>query len=504
VKPEHERMRRGLLRILGRGGFRRQVLTLLSGSGIALTVAYFTQPVLTRLYAPDAFGTSDYFGMLLAVFLTIGSLRYEDAVMTPRDDQEASAVLRLALLLTLGWALLLSVTVLWREPLCAALGVPGLAPWLWLLPLTLVLSKASRLMEAWLSRLKRFRPISVGQVAATSAVAGTRITAGVLASVPGPGGLIGGTAVGHMVTTLLYAPLVARLRPVLRSPEETRRPSPAWIARRYRRFAIYSMPAAFLNSIVTRLPVVLLPIYFSVTAVGLYGRAFLTLAVPLGLVGSAVAQVFFVHAGEAHRAGALGPLAGAVHRRLVLVGLFPTLAVMAAGPDLFEIVFGADWRPAGGYLQVLAPWLFTSAIASPLTRIFDVLERQRADLLTSIFMFLLLGTALAAGGRTGEIGLTLVLLGVTGTFVRLVHLGTMLRLAGVRLRVTLVPYLEFGVIALPLAVLLWLVATRVAPLATLATAIVTGAVYYGIAAWREGIFSPDETQADDHLKNRPE
>src|SRR5690606_7728230 len=126
----------------------------------------------------------------------------------------------------------------------------------------------------------------------------------------------------------------------------------------YRRFAIYSTPAAVLNGVFSRLPTVLLPLFFSWSVVGYYGRAFVALAVPLGLIGNAVAQVFFVHAGEARRAGGLSGLTAQVHARLVMLGIAPTLAVMIAGPDLFAVLFGELWRDSGEYLRYVAPWMF--------------------------------------------------------------------------------------------------------------------------------------------------
>lgn len=62
---------------------------------------------------------------------------------------------------------------------------------------------------------------------------------------------------------------------------------------------------------------------------------------------------------------------------LALLGLVPTLVLMASAPLLFTWVFGAAWRTSGEYLQILAPLLFVNLIASPLYNTLTVLRKSR-------------------------------------------------------------------------------------------------------------------------------
>ena len=63
--------------------------------------------------------------------------------------------------------------------------------------------------------------------------------------------------------------------------------------------------------------------------------------------------------------------------------------------------------------------MLLAAIASPLTRVFDVLERQRTDLACSVGMIVLQTAALVVGGRTGDVFFTLLLLGIAGVVARM-------------------------------------------------------------------------------------
>lgn len=463
-------------------GFRGPVLTLMSGSAVALVAAYLAQPILTRLYSPEAFGISDYFVGVVSILITGASLRYEDALMTPDDDDQAAAVLWLSGLLSLLSALLLIIAIPFSAALAEALRVPGFAPWIALLPIALLLMRTTRLSELWLARQGRYRTITGGDVSNKLSMVSLRLGAGAVPGV-GAGGLIGGFVAGHLVSSCVYARVMLRERllSVPRSWADLR-----GVASRFRRFPLLTMPSSLMTAVVARLPVLLLPLYFPIDVVGLYGRAFIVLAVPLGLLGNAVSQVFFVKAAEARTTGELPRLTADVHARLVLIGAYPTLIVIAAGPDLFDFVLGDVWREAGEYVRYVGIWLFLGSVTAPMTRLFDVLERQRADLLTSLLMLVVLSGTIMVAGRTGDVAITLISVGIAGSAVRIVQLAAATRGAQVAPGSLLRPYLRYFTYSIPGVALAVGAMQYGAPGLTTAAAIVGGVAYLLIVARDEG------------------
>ena len=477
-----------LQRLFSPEGFRGPVLTLLSGTGVVMVLAYLAQPILTRLYTDVEFGVADYFSTLVVILVSFSSLRYDDALMLPEDDDEAASVLALATLVLLGFTALFAGLLVWRVEIATLLKMPALAPWLPLVPAALLAMRVTRLAEAWLTRVWRVREISGGQIAGTLTTVTTRVGAGVPPVSAGAGGLIVGFLAGHVVAAFVQGGWALRhgarqLRAGLH-PKTLGR-----LARRYRQFPLFTTPSVLLATLVGRLPVLLIPVYFDEAVLGLFGRAFGTVAVPLGLVGGAIARVFFVHAAEARRAGRLAEVTATVHRRLVMLGLFPTLALMLAGPDVFEIVFGAPWRPAGFYVRWIGPWLFFAIVAASMTALFDVLERQRLDLLTSAVMFVALTVAFVVGGRTGSVETTLLLVGAVGGGARLLQLGVLLRLARVPLAEVLAPYGRYLLFGAPGLALLLAVLPLDAPWITLAGLAAGGLVYGALILWRDQLLA---------------
>ena len=483
-----DRLRIWLNQLFSTDGFRGPTLTLLSGTTVVLVIAYLAQPILTRLYSEAEFGLSDYFVAVMVVLISFTSLRYEDALMLPDDEQEAAGVVWLALVVLASFATLFSVLLIWRDEIAAWLGLPAIAPWLLLVPPTLLAMRTAKVAELWLIRAKRFRHVTAGQVASTSTMVASRIGAGLPPVNAGAGGLIGGFFLGHVVSVLVLG------GSMLRQSARLLWASFSWAriagaARRYRRFPLFSTPSALLNALVARLPFLMLPFFFDEAVIGLFGRAFNVLAIPLGLIGGAVARVFFVHAAEALRAERLTEVSLTVHKRLVMLGLFPTLALLLAGPDIFAVVFGAPWREAGEFVQYIGPWLFLGAVASPLTRLFDVLERQRLDLATSVLLFVAMAVALILGGQTGDAPKTLLLLGAAGVAVRLIHLGVLLRLAHVPYRAALQAYGRYALFSLPgLALLAAAMELGPAWLTTLAAAI-AGLIYAVLVLWKDKLLA---------------
>jgi O-antigen/teichoic acid export membrane protein len=221
----------------------------------------------------------------------------------------------------------------------------------------------------------------------------------------------------------------------------------------------------------------LIPEFYDWGIAGQFSRGFNLLFVPLSLIAMAVAQVFFVRAVEAHRAGTLSVLSVNVHSRLVLLTLFPTAMVMVAGPDIFEVLFGEDWRPSAEYLRYVAPWIMFSIVASPMTRLFDVLERQRLELVVASLMFVAILGAILLGARIGGIEAFLLYLGIAGTLARFGQILLLLRLSGAKMRAVLSPYWKYFLPALPMLVAAAFVTRFDNPLMTLLTAVTGGAIF---------------------------
>lgn len=462
-------------------GWTRSVATLFSGSALGTLLTFAVQPLLTRLFPAAAFGTADLLAAVLSVLFPLATLRYDDALLLPENEADAAGLFWLGAICVSVVAALTALVALVLPWARLPGGYGALAPLAgWIVAGVLVLN-AHALTEAWLTRQRRYRPLSTAHVARGGVTSGVRLLGAALPSADPAAALSAGFVVG------IGAAAAVQAAPLVRAPGALgRRPTGARLlalARRYRRFALFTAPAKLFQNVGSRLPVLLLAAAFAPEVVGLFGRVVLVVATPLGLVGSAVARVFVAHAPEARRAGTLAPLTDAFHRRLVFLGLYPALALCLAGPDLFAALFGAPWREAGVYAQATAPWLLLAALAAALSVLFDVTESQRLDLATGAALTAGLGAALWVGTHTGDARLALALAGGAGALLRLGQLGLLLRLAGVPLRRMGAPYAVAALASAPGLALVAAVQTRGRPFVTAAAVAVGAGVTYAIL-WR--------------------
>ncbi len=478
------RFTRHMARISGREGFVPDVLTLLSGTTVALGLAYLARPILTRLFTPAEFGILGFFVALVAVLSAAAAWRYEDALVLPEDEKEGASLLALCLWLVVVTTLVSFVFVGGRYTIAGWFDKPEVAPYLAWVPLGVFASGMIRVTKAWLTRGKRFASVSVGEVTHNAVRVPVQLGAGWMQW--GAGGLIGGLLAGQMASAgVLFMNVLQKSGALVwagMNGMQMRR-----MARRYQEFATYGMPSSLMNIASVRLPELMLLFFFDPQVIGWYAQAYGVLGIPISLVGVSVARVFFVNAAEAHRAGRLQPLTMKVYRQLAMLGLFPALALTVSGPDVFEFVLGPLWRQAGVYVQYLSAWLFFVLVSSPLSRLFDVLEKQRENFFFNIALFVTRAASLLIGGWQGDAVLAIALFGISGAVLWLLHTLWMLRFGGVSLRdgfAVLFRYAAYAV--LPLAMLVWVQYLGPHPGWICAAVVGCALVYYGLVFWKEG------------------
>lgn len=388
--------------LLPKDAFVRGVSVLTGGTASAQILLVLAAPLLTRLYSPEDFGLLAVYASLLTLIGVVSSLRYELAVPLPEDDGEAANAAVLCLILVMISTLLTGVLVLLMgSAIAAALGVPALAGYLWLLPVGVLCIGFYRVFNYWAVRTKRFSAIAGTKLCQAVATIAIQIAAFKLGGIALLFGQVAGQGVG--TTTLgLTALKAAGFRRV------------SWLgikkaAARYRRFPIFSTWAGLANTAGLQLPPILFMVFFGPVVVGLYALAHRVLTLPMVLVGGAIGQVFFAHAAKSYREDKLAQLVIEIHTKLSHIGLPAALMLFFIAPDFFSIVFGDEWRQAGELARWMSPWLYFQFVSSPLSAaVFSATESQQYMLIFQCVMLFLRGIAIGFGAYIGDFVTTVI------------------------------------------------------------------------------------------------
>ncbi|MGF1596283.1 MAG: lipopolysaccharide biosynthesis protein [Acidimicrobiales bacterium] len=369
---------------LFRSRYVRNVTMLASGTGFAQVLVVAATPLLTRLFTPDEFGVYSNYVAVFSVLVVVANLRYELAVSLPTSDDEGADLVALCLVaVACLTCLVAAITLAAGGTVAAVIGIPEIAPYLWLLgPGTLAAGTYASL-DGWAVRVREFRTLARTQVQQGSGMVATHLIAG--AAGAGAGGLILGGIVGRSAGVVALARSSRRTGLSLAGLRSASRLRAVLV--RYRRFPLLSGSAALLQTAARGLPVILVTRYFGPTAAGHLGLALYVLALPATFLGQAVAGVFFGEASALQREGDAGGV-----RRLLLrtvgaqaaIGVVVVGAAAAVAPFVVPLVFGREWTEVATYIQLLAVMILVQFVASPLTAMFDLAERQGVELLTEV------------------------------------------------------------------------------------------------------------------------
>ncbi|HJG51882.1 MAG TPA: oligosaccharide flippase family protein [Brachybacterium faecium] len=349
----------------------RHVMVLLTGTAISQVVVMAVSTITARLFTPEAFGQFAVFGSLTAIATTIASMRLDMTIMLPEDDDEARRIARVATYSNLAVAGLFTLAaLLLRDLVIAQYGDPELASWLVMGGFTVFFVAQATMMQFWFNRKTDYRTISLNRVQQSIGSAGGQLGFGLLGLRTLPG-LIFGTLIGQ---AFAFVNLRLRAKSLFRPlPEGTT--SGMELVRRYKKMPLLNMPTALVDSLRTN-GITLLIGTVALGAVGQFNLAWRILQVPIGLINSAISQVFFQKLARV-RPGEMLPLVRATILRSLLITLVPFGLIYLVAPWMFTLVFGPQWDMAGEFARALTPWLAMQLVTSPISTVFVVTDNQQ-------------------------------------------------------------------------------------------------------------------------------
>jgi O-antigen/teichoic acid export membrane protein len=378
------------------GSFLMNSLALVSGTVLSQAIVFVFSPLLSRLFNPAEFGHLASYNAWVALLTLLGSLRYEHAIIITPNRTRTSRVLALTLVLSLVSALLFLVLAAVVFRFFSAGGYAAeIRGFILLIPLGVLLASITSPLIQYHIKIGRFRRLAA--LAALQVIL-TVVVQSILGYYDVEYGLILGTLAGFLVAATAFA--VPFLRDY--SPRELIRQAALSrlraTARRYIKFPRYTLAADAVGVAMQQfIPVVVLA-FFNPTLAGLYAFSMRVVRVPLIVVSSAVAGSLRKEAVDRlHGKGELARLVAMTTRNLFLLSLAPFLVIVLFGREIFGLVFGEQWLPAGALVQILSPGIMLEFIAFPLSVIFLVTNSQQYTFRIQAVGFLALLAALAIG-----------------------------------------------------------------------------------------------------------
>ena len=369
-------------RLKPKSEFSRNVLTLMTGTTIAQAIPIAITPILTRLYTPEDFGVLALFVAVTAILGSIANARYELAIMLPEEDEDAINIAALGLLIALSFSLLLLVPAIFlNEQITSLLGNQEIGFWLYFVPFVVLMMGLYNVLNYLNNRKKLYKDIAMSNIYKSTASATVQLCVGFIKS--GATGLISGQIISQMVANYRLAKNTKE-NYQFKSINKQRMLN---LAKSYKNFPKYTVWATLANSLSQHLTSILISIFYGLTVIGHFSLVQRVLGMPATLIGSSISQVFFqMSTQEKMATGRAIKTFNSTVIKLFIIGLIGFGFLYFIVEDLFVFVFGTDWAEAGLYASLLLPLFFIRFIASTVSPVNIVFERQKAGLFINILL----------------------------------------------------------------------------------------------------------------------
>ena len=364
------------------GRMRRNLTQLASGTIVAQVVLALSTPVLTRLFAPEAFGIAAIFSAAYALFIPLVTLKYDQAIILPKARKSAESLGSMVMAIATASSALAGLGVVAWMCFFPAQREPAFL----LLPLALWLGTAYTLMQQWSSRAANYKHYARSQV--VGAVVNVTLCAGFAwAWTAEPVFMVLGFTAG-LAGSLLYTVKGFGGWPYKR--HTTRLRSMVRRARVYGQFPLLVLPTALVTIVgANGIPFVLAPQY-SLAEVGMFAVANRVLLIPGAIVGGALAEA--VRAEFAARQRSREQVTPTFHKALRwILGVAGASfsAIFLAAPLAFGWVFGPQYAGSGVIAQALILAAFSHFTCAPFMYVFAILRRPAMGLFGQVLIGLL-------------------------------------------------------------------------------------------------------------------
>lgn len=356
--------------------FLRSVSSVIGGTVLAQAIPILGTLVLAYIFDPASFGMfSTWLGgvFLLAVVLTC---RFESSLAIQEDghSREKAVIFTLATIVILSlvagggifFGVMLNIEILSRfSPALIYIATPAAA----------AIAITQTLLN-WAAADGRYRHLTMMRVSQAALIVLFQVIFGIFS--PSAKGLAFGYLVGVIASCIFGFKLVSiRFDWPMSFIQSV---CDFW--KRNSRFPMYALPADAISTATAQLPVVLIASRFGMDAAGLLAMALRLLGAPMALLSAAVLDVFKRHAGKAWRErGECRNEYLQALRVLTIIAVIATLSIALFAEGFFQIAFGNAWVGAGIVALYLLPRFAIGFVASPLSYMIYIANKQPIDLL---------------------------------------------------------------------------------------------------------------------------
>jgi O-antigen/teichoic acid export membrane protein len=366
------------------------------------------------LYSPEDFGAVAIYLLGISLLTTLATGKYEDAVYLPNNSKGVAQVVDLSSKLSILFSIILLLLVLLvGDYFWVFFDMKNSIIWLYVLPIAVFISSQYVLLTQLAIKRSEYMKLSKSRVFQSFVNGGVAIS---LADIILNFGLLFSNLIGQIIAFLT----ISKIKRMVCGKYKFSNMGRIAVAKKYAKFPLFLVPSGLLNVISGNMPTIILTSAFGLSYVGFYNLVQKTLSGPSAFIGNSFAEVFRQQASDDIKThGTCRPLFSKTVMKLTLISIIPFSILMIYTPQVFEIIFGKDWRIAGEMAQILVPMFFIRFVTMPVAPI--ILLRDRAEI-DFFWQLTFLGLSLIGFLFTDTINYMMVYFSVSYSFMYLLSL----------------------------------------------------------------------------------
>jgi O-antigen/teichoic acid export membrane protein len=346
-----------------RSEFFQTVLKLSLGSGIAGLIPIILSPILTRFYGPDDFGTFAIYLSIINIANAFVGLRYEMAIILPKEDNKALRLATLSILFSLViGTFLLGISLLFKDAINHFLKTDG---WIWipLVVINLILSNFYQVTFFWCSRNKLFSQVSLNRILQNGLIGAFQLLLALLIF-QNYFGLLMGRTLGVLLSALILGRIL--WKEIRHSKEDLSWQNLKETAQEFIHFPKHMMITQGISVFYAQIPVWFITYQFSKAAAGNFSLAYQIVTIPTALVVTSFGDTFRKFATDLyHQQGRFDQLFINTVKKTALLSSIPFLVFFLSSEFVFNLVYGNQWLLAGKMAGILSLMVMVNIITNP-------------------------------------------------------------------------------------------------------------------------------------------
>lgn len=401
--------------------FRKNALTLVTGTAASQLIPIIATPLLTRLYTPSEFGVFAFILVSITIFSIISTGRYELAIFLPKNQRIAFYLVNISIRRALIVFILIVpinyfiITTFSEKDVLENILLN-------LVPLSILLSALILIFIQLNIRYENFSLVNIIRISQSSITTISALLLGLISS---------------SFLSLFIADIAAKIFVVLLILKRKHKYKYAYCnnkilrktQKRYSNFSKYETFSSLISTLNFQLPILVIPMFFSASAAGFYFLVFRVIMSPVSVFGVSIYEAFKIKATSDFRKNKnCRKIFLKVLLTLLILGAIPTLLIMMFGKEIFSVLFGREWITAGFYAQVLAPTALARLISAPLSYMFHLREKSKLNSLIQTLFLTLTIISLLAGYCYNDLSLLIILLSLSGCSFYLIQISISFRL----------------------------------------------------------------------------